>query len=70
MKGYCLFGNTRWQYAQAAAIGGSSGSVSLPADLVQRAALLLNPNVALSPLAQNLLVRAVSLVEMQHANVP
>lgn len=40
---------------QAAAIGGSSGSVSLPADLVQRAALLLNPNVALSPLAQNLL---------------
>ncbi|KAK9817566.1 hypothetical protein WJX74_007823 [Apatococcus lobatus] len=40
---------------QAAAIGGSSGSTSLPADLVQRAALLLNPNAQLSPLAQSLL---------------
>ena len=42
---------------QAQAIGSASGSTSLPADIARRAALLLNPNVQLSPLAQNLLVR-------------
>ncbi|KAK9842430.1 hypothetical protein WJX84_005278 [Apatococcus fuscideae] len=59
---------------QAAAIGGSSGSTSLPADLVQRAALLLNPNAQLSPLAQSLLVgpdiaglgNQQVLIEQQH----
>ncbi|KAK9861500.1 hypothetical protein WJX84_010917 [Apatococcus fuscideae] len=40
---------------QAQAVGGSSGSMSLPADIAQRAALLLNPSAQLSPLTRSLL---------------
>ena len=45
---------------QAQAVGGSSGSMSLPADIAQRAALLLNPSAQLSPLTRSLLVRLCS----------